>query len=117
MVQDRAVPASEGFVDFLAEQLDELGDVTVRPMFGGHGFYLGPVFFAIVYGDRVYVKTDDDTSAWFESRGMGTFRPNERQELKSYYEVPPDTVEDRAELLDVAAGAVRAAAELPPRDR
>lgn len=100
---------SEGFVDFVLEQLDALGDVTVRSMFGGHGFYLGPVFFAIVYDDRVYLKTDDATRSWFEERGMGSFRPNERQEIKSYYEVPPDTVEDRAELVERAELAVRAA--------
>lgn len=78
-------------------------------MFGGHGFYLGPVFFAIVYDDRLYLKTDDSTRGWFESRGMGPFRPNERQESKSYYEVPPDTVEDRAGLIERAQDAVRAA--------
>lgn len=100
---------SRGFVDFVLEQLDELGDVTARAMFGGHGIYLGPVFFAIAYDDRVYVKTDDATRGWFEDRGMAAFRPNERQELTSYYEVPADTIEDRSELLEVAAAAVRAA--------
>lgn len=103
------MPNSKGFVEFVAEQLDDLGDVDVRPMFGGHGLYLGPVFFAIVYDDRVYLKTDDATRAWFEERGMGTFRPNERQDIRSYYEVPPDTVEDRAELVERAELAVWAA--------
>lgn len=85
MVQDRTVPNS------------------------GHGVYAGPVFFAIVYDDRVYLKTDDGTRPWFEEHGMGPFRPNERQTLGSYYEVPPDTVEDRAELVDRAVTAVRVA--------
>lgn len=99
----------DGFVDFVVEQLGDLGDVTAKAMFGGHGLYLGPVFFAIVYDDRVYLKTDAATSGWYEERGMPTFRPNERQDIKSYHEVPPDTVEDRAELLERAEAAVRAA--------
>lgn len=40
---------------------------------------------------------------------MPAFRPNEPQELESYYEVPPDTVEDRAELVGRAATAVQVA--------
>lgn len=100
---------SEGFVDFVVERLEGLGDVTAKAMFGGHGLYLGPVFFAIVYDDRVYLKTDDETRGWYEERGMATFRPNERQVIKSYHEVPADTVEDRAELLERAEAAVRVA--------
>jgi DNA transformation protein and related proteins len=109
MGEDRRVPNTEGFVDFVLEQLGDLGDVAARKMFGGHGVYLGPVFFAIVYDDRVYLKADDAGRAWFEERGMGPFRPNDRQEFPSYYEVPPDTLEDRAELVEVAAAAVEAA--------
>lgn len=100
---------SDGFVDFVLEQLEELGDVTAKPMFGGHGLYLGPVFFAIVYDDRVYLKTDDATRGWYEERGMETFRPNQRQDIRTYHEAPPDTVEDRAELVERAEAAVRAA--------
>lgn len=103
------MPNSTGFVEFVVEQLDELGDVSVRAMFGGHGFYAGPVFFAIVYDDRVYLKAGDETRGWFEERGMGPFRPNDRQEIGSYYEVPPDTVEDRDELVRLALAAVRVA--------
>ncbi|HEX2295419.1 MAG TPA: TfoX/Sxy family protein [Actinomycetota bacterium] len=103
------MPNTQGFVDFVVEQLDGLGDVTVRPMFGGHGFYLGRAFFAIVYDDRVYLKTGDATRGWYEEQGMGTFRPHERQDIKSYHEVPPDAVEDREKLADLAAAAVRIA--------
>jgi DNA transformation protein len=98
---------SDGFVSFVLEQLDGLGDVTAKAMFGGHGLYLGPVFFGLVYDDRVYLKTDEETRGWYEERGMGTFRPNERQDMRSFHEVPPDTVEDPGELVGRAETAVR----------
>ena len=47
------------YLDYVLEQLGELGPVTSRAMFGGHGLYLGDHFFAIVYRDRLYFKTDD----------------------------------------------------------
>ena len=39
---------------------------------------------------------------------MGPFRPNERQTLKSYYEVPPEVLDDPEALLSWAGEAIRA---------
>ena len=39
---------------------------------------------------------------------MGPLRPNERQTLKSYYEVPPDVLADPEALLSWAREAIRA---------
>ena len=39
---------------------------------------------------------------------MGPFRPNERQTLKSYYEVPPEVLADPEALLSWAGEAIRA---------
>lgn len=39
---------------------------------------------------------------------MGQFRPNERQTIQSYYEVPPDVLADREMLLSWAGAAIRA---------
>jgi DNA transformation protein len=38
---------------------------------------------------------------------MGPFRPNERQTLKSYYEVPTEILEDREVFLSWAREAIR----------
>lgn len=99
-----------GFLQFVLEQLGELGDVDARAMFGGHGLYAGPVFFGIVYDDRLYLKTDDATRGWYEERGMGTFRPNERQHVKTYHEVPATELEDAPALVELARRAIAAQA-------
>ena len=38
------------------------------------------------------------------ARGMGPFRPNDRQTLKSYFEVPPEVLADPEALLSWAEG-------------
>lgn len=99
------------FKDFVLDQLSGLGGVEARRMFSGYGLYLGDLFFAIIHGGRLYFRTDDATRGDYESRGMGPFRPNARQTLASYYEVPVDVVEDEDALV---AWARRAAATTRP---
>jgi DNA transformation protein len=98
------------YLDYVLEQLAELGPVTSRAMFGGHGLYLGDQFFAIVHRDRLYFKTDAASRGDYEARGSEPFRPNERQTLTSYWEVPGDVVEDRATAVEWAREAVACAA-------
>src|SRR5688500_8009829 len=98
----------DSFVTFITEQLASVDDLSVRPMFGAHGLYAGATFFGIVCRGRLYLKTDAQSVGEYERRGMGPFRPNERQTIKSYYEVPADVVEDREELATWARRAMRA---------
>src|SRR5262245_951439 len=73
-------------LDRIRGDLSGLGEVTGRPMFGGHGLYWDETIFGILFGGKLYLKVDDQSKVDFVSRGMGPFRPNERQTLKSYYE-------------------------------
>lgn len=95
------------FKDRVLDQLAGLGDITCRPMFGGWGIYWEGIIFAILFGDRLYLKVDDQSRGDFVSRGMPPFRPNDRQTLKSYYEVPPDVLDDPEALLSWAREAIR----------
>ena len=98
------------YLDFVLEQLGELGPVSSRAMFGGHGLYLGDQFFAVVYRDRLYFKTDDASRPDYEARGCEPFRPNPRQTLKSYWEVPAEVVEHGESAAEWAREAVACAA-------
>ncbi len=66
---------SDSYKRFVLDQLDELGEVTPRSMFGGVGLYHRDVFFGIVAGDVLYLKVDDATRGDYERAGMGPFRP------------------------------------------
>lgn len=97
------------FRDRVVDGLSALGEVTSRPMFGGHGFYRGETIFGIVFEGKLYLKVDEESKPNFVSRGMEPFRPNKRQTLKSYYEVPPDVLADPVALLSWAREAIPAA--------
>ena len=93
-----------------ADRLLELVDgSTRRRMFGGIGIYADGQMFAIAYDERLYLKVDDESRAEFEQLGAGPFRPNERQTLRSFYEVPGEVAADDAELAAWARHAVEAA--------
>jgi DNA transformation protein and related proteins len=93
-------------VDRLLELVD---GASVRKMFGGAGIYADGKMFAIAHDERLYLKVDDESRGEFEELGSGPFRPNERQTLRSFYEVPDEVVADDAELAAWAQRAVDAA--------
>ena len=75
-------------------------------MFGGFGLYAGDQFFGIIYDSRLYFRTSEQTRSNYTDAGMTIFRPNDKQALKSYYEVPPAVLEDKADLVTWARMAI-----------
>src|SRR5262245_61726406 len=51
--------ASADFVEFLTEQLQPLGRISTRRMFGKTGVFLGGVMFGMVTDNVLYVRVDD----------------------------------------------------------
>ncbi len=100
------------FADFLIELLSPLGSVTVRSMFGGYGVYLHGAMFGLVASDTLYLKADDHNRATFEAAGMSPFiyQGKNKPVAMSYYEVPPDALEDTEILMPWARSAIEAAA-------
>jgi DNA transformation protein len=88
----------DGFKDFVLDQLTDLPGLTCRSMFGGYGLYCDRVFFGIIHKGRLYFKTSDTTAPRYRTRKMKPFKPNVKQTLKTYYEVPVDVLEDAGEL-------------------
>jgi DNA transformation protein len=101
---------SAAFRQFVLDQLEELGDVTARSMFGGVGLYHRGVFFGIIAGDTLYLKVDDTSRREYESAGMGPFKPYpDRAGTMQYYAVPLNVLESPPELARWARRAVVAA--------
>ena len=98
--------AEDPFKEFVQDQLQDLGRLDCRAMFGGHGLYRDKVFFGILYKGRLYFKTNESTRPFYLERGMKPFRPNAKQTLKNYYEVPAEIIEDQEELIVWASRAV-----------
>jgi DNA transformation protein len=104
---------SDAFKSFVLDQLEGLGDVVPRSMFGGVGLYCRGVFFGIIARDVLYLKVDDSNRADYERCGMPAFKPySNRSGTMQYYAVPVGVLESASELVEWAAKAVRVA--IPP---
>ena len=102
---------SASFRSFVLDQLEEFGGVTPRSMFGGVGLYHRGLFFGIVAGDILYLKTDDRNRPEFAKAGGRPFTPYpNRSGTMSYYSVPIEVLESAPELARWARLAVAAAA-------
>jgi DNA transformation protein len=112
----------DDFVEHVVETMREFGAVTARQMFGGWGLYHDGAFFAIIVGDALYLKVDDDNRAEFEAAGLESFvyvtKDGDRIAM-SYYQAPPEALESPAEMTAWArsgyAAALRAKAHKPIR--
>lgn len=107
---------SSEYKEYLLDQLEPFGSVTIRRMFGGAGIFRDGLMFALVADDTLYFKVGEDSQPDFEDRGMGpfTYLRNSKPASLRYYEVPADVLEDPQELLpwaqkafDVALSAAR----------
>jgi DNA transformation protein len=58
--------ASDGFAEFLREQLVPLGRVTMRRMFGKTGVFCDGLMFGMVTDNMLYLRVDDHNRAAFK---------------------------------------------------
>jgi DNA transformation protein len=96
---------TDTFKNYVIDQLSGMKGVRAKAMFGGFGLYRGKAFFACILKERLYYKTDERTSVKYMEAGMGPFRYNDRMTLKTYFEVPPDVIEDPDMLAEWAIEA------------
>ena len=66
---------TDSFVTFVLEQLEPLGPIASKRMFGGVGLYAGDLFFALIAGDVLYLKADEATRDAREKAGARPFEP------------------------------------------
>ena len=101
------MPKTDGFKDFVLDQLADLRGLTCRAMFGGFGLRYRDTFFGIIHKGRLYFKVSSTTVAEYQAHGMKPFRATTKMTLKTYYEVPPDVLEDSDTLVAWAERAGR----------
>lgn len=103
---------SDGFRSFVLDQLEELGDVTAKSMFGGVGLYHRGVFFGIIARDKLFLKVDASNKRDYTRARMKPFKPYPgRASTMKYYEVPLAILESPIELAAWARRAVMASGQ------
>jgi DNA transformation protein and related proteins len=106
----RTLTVSAAFKSFVLDQLEELGDVTPRSMFGGVGLYHRDVFFGILARDTLYLKVGDSNRADYTRAGMKAFTPYaDRSGSMKYYAVPLEILESPTDLAVWAGKAIAVA--------
>ena len=86
---------SDDFLQYVLDQLADWGRVASRRMFGGAGLYRDGKMFGLIAEDTVYLKVGDANRGDYEVQGCKPFKPYaDRATVMSYYEVPPDVLED-----------------------
>jgi DNA transformation protein len=99
---------SDDFLNYVLDQLSGWGEVSARRMFGGAGLYREGRMFGLVADDVAYLKADDSNRADFVKAGSSPFRPYPEKggtTVMSYYEIPPQVLEDREQLAQWAQRA------------
>lgn len=97
------MPVSDGFTEYILDQLSRWGGVSVRKMFGGAGLYRDDKMFGFLADDIVYLKVDDSNRQKFVEAGSAPFKPfAEKSTVMSYYDVPGDIMECPEDLIEWA---------------
>src|SRR5512147_201982 len=97
------------YLTYVLDQFGGAGEVVWRRMFGGVGLYRDGVFFGAIDDDAVYMRVDEASRPEYERRGMPALRPlKSKPELvmQSYFQLPPEILEDRELLRDWLERAV-----------
>jgi DNA transformation protein and related proteins len=111
-----SLKVSEAFKTFVLDQLEDLGDVTARSMFGGVGLYHRDLFFGILARDTLYLRVDDRNLPDYKRAKSKPFRPYpNRSSSMRYYSVPLNVLESATDLTAWARKAVGAASDASPR--
>jgi len=88
------------YLAYILEQLEKLGTLRSRRMFGGVGLYSGDLFFGLIDDDTLFFKSDSTNSAEYIARNMPRFMPfpDRPEAVMAYYQVPADIIEDAESL-------------------
>lgn len=108
------------FVHFMVENLQPLGPVLAKRMFGGHGLFLHDVMFALVAWDTLYLKVDEVNRSAYDARDLPPFSyvgQQGRTVTMSYCEAPPEALDDPEVLSTWAREAFDAALRAQPPGR
>jgi DNA transformation protein and related proteins len=110
---------NDGLIDWVAEALAPMGNVTRRAMMGGATLYLDGTVFAIVDDDALWFKADKVSDAEWDAAGCArfTFDMGGKTGSMNYRRAPDDVYDDAEAMQRWAALAVAAGQRAPVKKR
>ena len=104
--------ADPDFISFIEEQLEPLGPLAAGRFFGGHAFKQDGAQFAMVMGNTLYLRVDDETRPGFREENSEPFSYTTKRGrviVDSYYAAPERLMDDPGDLVAWAREAIGAA--------
>ena len=104
--------ASDSFAEFLREQLEPLGRVTLRRMFGKTGVFCDGVMFGMVADNTLYLRVDDrNREAFAEAASTPPLNYAKKGSLidLSFWRAPERLFDEPDDLVEWARLALAAA--------
>ena len=103
---------SDGFAEFVREQLAPLGRIAVRRMFGKAGVFCDGVMLGMIADNTLYFRVDDLNRETFkEAASSPPLNYRKKGELidLAFWRVPERLMDEPDELVDWARAALAAA--------
>ena len=103
---------SPQYVEFIVERLAEISGVRSARFFGGIGLSANSTQFAMIMGSTLYFVVDKLTRPKYEQMGSGCFAydtKNGRVQVKKYFQVPAEVIEEQDTLVSLARQAIQVA--------
>ncbi|MCY1308123.1 hypothetical protein D9M70_581080 [compost metagenome] len=84
------------FLKYLLDVLHSFGNISLRRMFAGYGFFCDGIMFGLVCDDVLYLKADAKNIVDFQRQGLEQFKYSRQGKLigLSYYRAPDSVLED-----------------------
>ena len=112
MIDDMS--ASKEFVNHVRELLSSIGDLSDGKFFGGHALKHGGQQFAMIMGNTLYLRVNDETRPEYIAKGSKPFSyltKVRRVEVRTYFAAPDELLESKDALMTWARKAIRAATD------
>lgn len=111
--------ASDGFAEFLRDQLAPLGHISMRRMFGKTGVFCDGAMLGMVSDDTLYFRVDDgNREAFAEARAAApplNYAKGGRTIDLAFWRAPDRLLDEPDELLAWARAALAAARRVSAR--
>jgi DNA transformation protein len=101
------------FKDHVVEVLAPLGPVAAKRFFGGIGITHGETLFAMIMGETLYFRVNDESRPRYVAAGAEPFSYETKtctREIPGFYAVPDTLLDEPDELIDWAKTAIAVAA-------
>ena len=89
-------------LSYLLEQMQCLGPVEARRMFGAYGIFIDGIMFGLYSDEQLYLKADSVSAEKFEQRGLPPFiYQRSGKEIALSYRCAPEDFIDDTEVMSV----------------